>query len=159
MSAGHRRGGNQPHFYDKCNQGPISGRFLQKRAPSLQMCSKLVLICIYRCGLVRVSCGGAPTTQTSTDLPACKTFSEPVLCSPLIHPAPLVSCIIPGFREEAPAVHPTTEHHIAAASSDMTDTDGASRSLSVDRAEALLSRLRTLNTQRSPQMVLIFKTG
>lgn len=62
------------------------------------------------------------TTQTSTDLPVCKTFSKPVLCSPSILAAPLVPCIIiSGFRGKASAVDPTMEHHTAATSSDATD--------------------------------------
>lgn len=73
------------------------------------------------------------TTQTSTNLPVCKTFSKPVLCSPLIRPGALVPCIIPGFRVEASAVDPAMEHHIVSTSSDTTDIDGAFRSLSVDR--------------------------
>lgn len=77
------------------------------------------------------------TTQTSTDLPLCKTFSEPVLCSPLIRPGALVPRIIPGFGVEASAVDPAMEHHIVSTSSDATDTDGAFRSLSVDRGAEL----------------------
>lgn len=60
------------------------------------------------------------TTQTSTDLPVCKTFSKPLLCSPVIRALLPDPCIISGLREKAAAVHPPMEHHI-----DATDTDGA----------------------------------
>lgn len=57
-------------------------------------------------------------------LPVCKTFSKPVLCSPLILPVPLVPCIISSFREKAAAVDPTMELHIVATSR-TRQTDGA----------------------------------
>lgn len=34
-------------------------------------------------------------------LPVCKSFSKPMLCSPLIRAAPLVPCIISRFREKS----------------------------------------------------------
>lgn len=42
------------------------------------------------------------------------------------------------------------EHHIAATSGDTTDTDGAFRSLLVDRAEELHSPLLKMKTNPSP---------
>lgn len=72
------------------------------------------------------------STQTSTNLPVCETFSKPVLCSPVIRAAPLVPCIISGFREKA-----STEHHIVATSSDTTDRRILSQPLSVGVPEQI----------------------
>lgn len=81
------------------------------------------------------------TTQTHTDLPVCKTFSKPVLCSPLIRAVPLVPCIISGFREKAAAVDPTMGHHIVATSSDATDRRSLSQPVGL-RSSDLFSAVK-----------------
>lgn len=74
-------------------------------------------------------------TQTSAHLPVCKTFSKPVLCSPLIHPAAPAPCIISGFQGEErlrPSIH---RWSITSSQPPATrQTDGASRSRSADWA-------------------------
>lgn len=77
-------------------------------------------------------------TQTSAHMPVCKTFSKPVLCSPLIHPAAPAPCIISGFQGEErlrPSIH---RWSITSSQPPATrQTDGASRSRSADWARRI----------------------